>query len=121
MADRLLVPYKSSYLRILETLVVLAATFGLAAASQWLYPKLPVSYVVLAVLVLGYVIVPRLGDRWAIRHGAAMLSRAERRQRYLSELGPIGSSPTHSATLLMFAQDARLRRPGSRPRHGRRR
>ncbi len=118
MADRLLVPFKSSYLRIFETLVVLAATFGLAAASQWLFPTLSASYVIVAGLAAGFTVVPRLGDRWAIRRGAPMMTRQERTRRYLSELGPIGSSD-HSANLLMIAQDARLRRSGSKPKQRR--
>lgn len=118
MADRLLVPFKSSYLRIFETLVVLAATFGLAAASQWLFPTLSASYVIVAGLAAGYTIVPRLGDRWAIRRGAPMMTRQERTRRYLSELGPIGTGD-HSAHLLMIMQDARLRRSGGKPRQRR--
>ncbi len=119
MADRLLVPFKSSYLRIFETLVVLATTFGLAAASQWLFPSLAASYVIVAGLAFGFTIVPRVGDRWAIRRGAAMMSRQERTRRYLAELGPIGSAD-HNANLLVMAQDARLRRSGakSKPRRG---
>jgi hypothetical protein len=118
MADRLLVPFKSSYLRIFETLVVLAATFGLAAASQWLFPALSPSYVIVAGLIVGFTIVPRLGDRWAIRQGAPMMTRQERTRRYLSELGPIGSAD-HSASLLAMTQDARLRRGGVKTRQRR--
>ena len=118
MADRLLVPFKSSYLRIFETLVVLAAAFGLAAASQWLVPTLSASYVIVAGLAAGFTIVPRLGDRWAIRRGAPMMTRQERTRRYLSELGPIGSAG-HSASLLAMAQDARLRRSGAKPKQRR--
>ncbi len=119
MADRLLVPYKSSSLRILETLVVLAVAFGLAEASRCLFPSLSVSYIVIVSLVLGFGIVPRLGDRWAVRRGAPLMSRGERTRRYLSELGPIGT-PETSAQLLANTQQVRLRRTGSKPRHRRR-
>ena len=119
MADRLLVPYKSSYLRIFETLVVLTLTFGLAEMARRLFPNLPVSYVIIAGLVIGYSLVPRLGDRWAIRRGAPMMPRSERTRRYLSELGPIGS-PDTATSLLLTTQQVRLRRTGSRPRSRRR-
>ena len=98
--------------------MVLAASFGLAAASQWLFPSLAASYVIVAGLAVGFTVVPRLGDRWAIRHGAAMMSRQERTRRYLSELGPIGSAD-HSANLLAMTQDARLRRGGAKSRQRR--
>jgi len=119
MADRLLVPFKSSYLRILETLVVLTATFGLAAASKWLLPNISASYIIVAGVVLGYTIVPRLGDRWAIRSGALMMTRNERTRRYLSELGPIGS-PNQTANLMIATQQSRFRRSGSRTKASRR-
>ena len=119
MADRLLVPYKSSYLRISETLAVLILAFGLAELARWLFPTLPVSYVIITGLVIGYSTIPRFGDRWAIRRGAPMMSRNERTRRYLSELGPIGS-PETATSLLLTTQQVRLRRTGSRPRSRRR-
>jgi len=119
MADRLLVPYKSSYLRFFEAFVVLAVTFGLAEASRWLFPDLSSSYMIIASLTVGYFIVPRLGEAWAIRQGAPLMTRSERSRRYLSELGPI-APPETGANLLATTQHVRLRRSGSKPRQRRR-
>lgn len=99
-------------------MVVLATTFGLAAASQWFFPTLSVSYVIVASLAAGFTVVPRLGDRWAAHRGAPMMTRQERTRRYLSELGPIGS-PENSSNMLLLAQEARLRRNGTRPKQRR--
>ena len=120
MADRLLVPYKSSSIRIFETIAILVLSFGLAEVSQSLLPGLSVSYAIVIGLIVGYTLVPRIGDRWAIRRGAQLMSRDERSQRYLGELGPIGTADT-SASLLVSTQQIRLRRTGSRPRHRSRR
>jgi len=119
MADRLLVPYKSSYLRVSEAFVVLAVTFGLAEASRWLFPDVSSSYMIIVSLAVGYFLVPRLGDAWAVRHGATLMTKSERTRRYLSELGPIGP-PDTGANLLATTQHVRLRRSGSKQRHRRR-
>jgi hypothetical protein len=90
MADRLLVAYKSPLQRIIETALVLAGTFGLAALWQALLPHSSPSYIIVASLFIGFAVLPRLGSRWAERHGAAMMTREERNRRYLMEMGPIG-------------------------------
>ena len=89
MSDRLYV-YKTPLLRITETAIVLILAFAAAALWQEAMPDISVSYVVIAMLVLGYALVPRLGGTLAERLGAPMMTRDERTRRYLSEFGPIG-------------------------------
>ncbi len=89
MSDRLYA-YKTPLHRILEIATILLVTMGLATCWQVLLPTIPSSYLIVALLILGFMVVPRLGERLAQWRGAAMLTRAERSRRYLSELGPIG-------------------------------
>jgi hypothetical protein len=95
MSDRLYV-YKSPLHRILEIAIILLLTIGLAACWQVLFPAISSSYLIVALFIGGFALVPRLGDQIARRRGAPMMSRAERSRRYLSELGPVGSRPAYS-------------------------
>jgi hypothetical protein len=89
MSDRLYV-YKTPLHRILEIAIILLMTIGLAAGWQGLFPAISSSYLIVALLIGGFALIPRLGNRLAQWRGAPMLSRAERTRRYLSELGPAG-------------------------------
>jgi hypothetical protein len=92
MSDRLFV-YKTPLHRISETAVILIVALSAAALWQALIPAISPSYIIVAVLAAGIVIVPRLGSRLAEKRGAPMLTRAERTRRYLAEIGPIASPP----------------------------
>jgi len=89
MSDRLYV-YKNPLHRITETAIILILAFGVAALWQEAVPDISPSYLIIAVLLLGFALVPRLGNRLAARFGAPMMTRDERSRRYLSEFGPIG-------------------------------
>ncbi len=110
MSDRLYI-YKTPLHRILETATILLATIGLAACWQILLPAISSSYFVVALLILGFTLVPRLGNRLAQRRGAPMMTRAERTRRYLSELGPIGMAGRTGA---LAAYSGSQRRGGGR-------
>jgi hypothetical protein len=90
MSDRLYV-YKSPFYRITETALVLIFAFGMAAIWQETVPDMSPSYVIIAALLLGFALVPRLGTILAERRGAPMMTRDERTRRYLNEFGPIGA------------------------------
>ncbi|HVJ54388.1 MAG TPA: hypothetical protein VM689_18130 [Aliidongia sp.] len=95
MSDRLYV-YKTPLSRILEIALILLITIGFALLWQMALPAISSSYLVVALLIFGFTLVPRLGDRLAQRRGAPMMTRAERTRRYLSELGPIGMARSDS-------------------------
>jgi hypothetical protein len=114
MADRLLVAYKTPFQRIIETLLALAGTYGLAELCRWLVPALPPSYAIVAGLIVGIAALQWAGSRWAESHGAAMMTRDERNRRYISELGPIGMN----APAWRYAS---VKSPAMHRRHGTRR
>ena len=64
----------------------------MAALWQEAYPDISVSYILIATLALGFLLVPRYGAYLAERRGAPMMTRDERTRRYLGEIGPIGLS-----------------------------
>ena len=107
MSDRLYV-YKTPLLRITETAIVMILAFAAAALWQEAVPDISVSYVIIAMLVLGFVLVPRLGGALAEHFGAPMMPGDERSRRYLSEIGPIGRS------YAPIASSAGQRRSGGR-------
>jgi hypothetical protein len=111
MSDRLYV-YKTQLHRITETAIVLILAFAAAALWQEALPDISVSYIIIAMLVLGFALVPRLGGALAERRGAPMMTRDERSRRYLSEFGPIGLSGR--AGYAPVASTASQRRSGGR-------
>jgi hypothetical protein len=91
MPDRRCVVYKTPFQRFSEfSLILLLALATASLCRHWL-PQLPSSYVIVATVALGAVLVPYIGSILARRHGAPLMSREERTRRYLAELGPIGS------------------------------
>jgi hypothetical protein len=109
MSDRLYV-YKTPLLRITESAIVLILAFAAAALWQEAMPEISVSYVIVAMLVLGFALVPRLGGALAERLGAPMMTRDERTRRYLSEFGPIGRPGSYAP----IASPSGQRRSGGR-------
>jgi hypothetical protein len=112
MSDRLYV-YKTPLHRIAETAIVLILAFAAAMLWQEAMPDISVSYIIIAMLVLGFALVPRLGGTLAERFGAPMMSRDERTRRYLSEFGPIGMTGRASG-YAPVASPAGQRRSGGR-------
>ncbi|MEI9986280.1 MAG: hypothetical protein WDN69_25795 [Aliidongia sp.] len=112
MSDRLYV-YKTPLHRILETAIVLIFAFAMAAAWQEAIPDISASYVIVAALLLGFVLVPRFGSALAERRGAPMMTRDERSRRYLSEFGPIGT-PSRAGSYATLSGSGGQRRSGGR-------
>ena len=110
MSDRLFV-YKTPLHRISETAIVLIFAFAAAALWQEAVPAISVSYIIIASLVLGFALVPRLGGVLAERLGAPMMTREERSRRYLSEFGPLGM-PGRAGGYAPVASTAGQRRTG---------
>jgi hypothetical protein len=96
MSDRLYV-YKTPLHRILEIAIILLITIGLAACWQVLFPAISSSYLIVALVLGGFAVVPRLGDQVARWRGAPMITRAERTRRYLGEIGPVGIGGRYDA------------------------
>jgi hypothetical protein len=90
MSDRHRVVYKTPLHRFFEIALVLILTLGLAYVWHALLPTLPISYPIIASLIIGLAIVPLIGSKIALNLGAPMMTRDERTRRYLSELGPLG-------------------------------
>jgi hypothetical protein len=112
MSDRLYV-YKTQLHRITETAIILILAFAAAALWQEAMPDISVSYIIIAMLVLGFALVPRLGSALAERRGAPMMTRDERSRRYISEFGPIGLNG-RAGSYAPAASTASQRRSGGR-------
>jgi hypothetical protein len=111
MSDRRVV-YKTPLHRISETALVLLVTIGLAVLWHGLWPSVTPSYMIVLSFIAGSATVSTLGSRVALRRGAATMTRQERTQRYLSELGPIGAR--HRASGLPSFGPAAARRSSGR-------
>jgi len=90
MSDRHRVVYKTPLQRFFEIALVLILTLGLAYVWHAMLPASPISYPIIASLIIGLATVPLIGSKVALRLGAPMMTRDERTRRYLSELGPLG-------------------------------